>query len=63
LKSWRLNLSRELDVPAFVIMQDRTLLEIVQKMPHKSDELKEINGLESKKITKYGEDILKIING
>ena len=62
LKSWRLNLSRELDVPAFEILHDRTLLEIVQKMPHKPDELKEINGLESTKITKYGEDILKIIN-
>ncbi len=62
LKSWRLNLSRELDVPAFEILHDRTLLEIVQKMPHKPAELKEINGLESTKITKYGEDILKIIN-
>jgi len=32
-------------------------------MPQEPAELKEINGLGSAKITKYGEDILKIING
>ena len=63
LKDWRRALSKELDVPAYVIMHDRTLIDIVQKMPRESAGLEEIYGLGHAKITKYGEEILRIVNG
>jgi len=63
LKEWRRHLSKEQDVPAYVIMPNRTLIDIAQKMPLKSDELEGIHGLGPARITKYGEEILKVING
>lgn len=62
LKEWRRELSKEHDVPAYVIMHDRTLVDIAQKRPQESAELEEIYGLGPTKIMKYGEEILKIVN-
>ncbi|NOQ38641.1 AAA family ATPase [archaeon] len=62
LKSWRSSLAGEMGLPAYCIMQDRTLLEIAQRLPKTSDELERIYGLGPAKITKYGEDILQIVN-
>jgi len=62
LKNWRRELSKEHDVPVYVIMHDRTLIDIAQKMPRESAELEEIYGLGPTKIIKYGEEILKIVN-
>ena len=63
LKEWRRHLSKEQDVPAYIIMPDRTLIDIAQKMPLKSDELEEVHGLGPARIMKYGEEILKVVNG
>ncbi|MCJ2533877.1 MAG: UvrD-helicase domain-containing protein [Candidatus Thermoplasmatota archaeon] len=62
LKDLRRKLSKEHNVPAYVIMHDRTLIDIAQKIPRESAELREIYGLGPEKIMKYGEEILKIIN-
>jgi superfamily I DNA/RNA helicase len=62
LKDWRRKLSKEHNVPAYVIMHDRTLIDIAQKIPRESAELEEIYGLGPEKIMKYGEEILKIVN-
>ncbi len=62
LKDWRRELSKEHNVPAYVIMHDRTLVDIAQKRPQESAELEEIYGFGPTKITKYGEEILKIVN-
>ena len=62
LKDWRRKLSKEHNVPAYVIMHDRTLIDITQKIPRESAELEEIYGLGPEKIMKYGEEILKIVN-
>jgi len=62
LKDLRRKLSKEHNVPAYVIMHDRTLIDIAQKIPRESAELEEIYGLGPEKIMKYGEEILKIVN-
>ena len=62
LKDWRRKLSKEHNVPAYVIMHDRTLIDIAQKIPRESAELEEIYGFGPEKIMKYGEEILKIVN-
>lgn len=63
LKEWRMELSRKSDVPPYIIMHDKTLIDICQKNPLTEEDLNEVHGLGPAKIMKYGEDILKIING
>lgn len=61
LKNWRRNKSEELDVPAFVVMHDKTLEEISRKLPKTSEDLSKINGLGPSKLSKYGSQILEIV--
>jgi len=63
LKEWRSELSKVHGLPAFMIMHDRTLFDITVKMPTCVKDLEQVFGLGPTKIMKYGEDILKIING
>jgi len=58
LREWRKFKSQELDIPAFVIMTDKTLIEIARINPQSIDELKKIYGLGEHKIEKFGWDIL-----
>ena len=62
LKDWRSAISRELGTPAYIIMHDRTLLDIAQKMPMTLAELEEVHGLGPAKIMKYGEEILRMVS-
>jgi superfamily I DNA/RNA helicase len=62
LKEWRSSLSRKLGVPAYIIMHDSTLIDIAQTKPVTLDELESIKGFGPVKITRYGEEILNIIN-
>ncbi len=61
LREWRRQLSNELGIPAFMIMHDRTMIELVQKMPLTSAELEDIRGMGPVKIMKYGKEILRIV--
>jgi len=63
LKEWRLNLSRKMGIPAFMIISDLTLIDIANKLPLNKLELSKINGLGTTKVIKYGNDILNIVNG
>ncbi|MFH1605916.1 MAG: ATP-dependent DNA helicase UvrD2 [Nanoarchaeota archaeon] len=63
LKDWRRNISRESGVPAFMILHDRTIIDLAQKMPLSTVELEDIHGFGATKIMKYGEEILDLING
>lgn len=63
LKEWRSELSKVHELPAFMIMHDRTLFDIAVKMPTCVKDLEQVFGLGPTKIMKYGEEILKIING
>ena len=63
LKQWRTELSKDCGVPPFMIMHDRTLIDIASKLPLTSAELENVHGMGPTKIMKYGEEILKIVNG
>ncbi|MCK5282929.1 MAG: ATP-dependent DNA helicase UvrD2 [Nanoarchaeota archaeon] len=63
LKEWRSSLSRELGLPAYMIMHDRTMIDIGVRMPMSMADLESIYGLGPAKIMKYGDDILKVIGG
>lgn len=63
LKDWRRQVCKEHDIPAYIIMHDRTLIDISIKIPGTTDELEKVHGLGPAKIMKYGEQILDIVNG
>ncbi|MCD4678711.1 MAG: HRDC domain-containing protein [Desulfobacula sp.] len=48
-------------VPVFIIASNKQLADIVLKMPQTHEQLKEINGFGSKKIKKYGQEIIEIV--
>ena len=53
LREWRQNVSSNMNVPAFMIMHDRTLIDIIQKKPTTKLELENIHGMGPTKILKY----------
>ncbi|MFQ6121191.1 MAG: HEAT repeat domain-containing protein, partial [Methanosarcinales archaeon] len=61
LRYWRGSLCQEQGVPAYVIFDNRTLEEIVQKKPTTKNELRSIYGMGDARIEKYGNEILQII--
>lgn len=61
LKSWRLELARKKNVPAFTILGNKTLNEICHHLPQDRLELLQINGIGEAKLRQYGDDILRII--
>ncbi|WP_394234132.1 HRDC domain-containing protein [Niallia oryzisoli] len=62
LKNYRLQKSREEDIKAYMVFTNEMLDALIENRPKSRDELLKIKGLGNKKIEKYGEDILSIIN-
>lgn len=62
LRAWRLEMSREMTVPAFVIFSDATLLAIGEQQPTTPEELLQIPGIGEAKLNHFGEGILGIVN-
>lgn len=63
LKEWRLQLARQKDVPAFVVLSDKVLENIVEAKPLYTDDLISIEGIGKVKMEQYGEDILAVVRG
>ena len=61
LRKWRRELADAQDVPAYVILNDRTLMELLHHRPSNLDELAQINGIGQHKLEKYGEAILILL--
>ena len=62
LKEWRLSMSRAADVPAFVIFNDETLLDLVEVQPANLDELLSVKGIGPVKAERYGKEILELVS-
>jgi hypothetical protein len=62
LKNWRNNKADELNVATYMILPQKTLMELVTCLPSSYSELKDINGMGSKKIKAFGGQILEIVN-
>ncbi|MBW2965049.1 UvrD-helicase domain-containing protein [Candidatus Woesearchaeota archaeon] len=63
LREWRRDISKSAGVPAFMILHDRTLIDIVEKMPLSVEDLEDVHGLGPTKISKYGDEIIRVVNG
>jgi RecQ family ATP-dependent DNA helicase len=58
LKEWRAAEAKQLGVPAFVVLHDRTLTAIAQIRPANLRQLLEISGMGPAKVERFGEAIL-----
>jgi ATP-dependent DNA helicase RecQ len=63
LKAKRRALAEAAKVPAYVVFTDRTLIEMAEKRPNSLDDMARIGGVGAKKLEKYGDDFLSVING
>ncbi|PVW15312.1 DNA helicase RecQ [Marixanthomonas spongiae] len=61
LKNLRLELAKEMGVPAYVIFSDASLKDMVAKVPQTEMEFSEISGVGQAKLEKYAAPFLKII--
>ncbi len=61
LKAKRMELAREQGVPPYVIFHDSTLLEMHDRRPGSLTEMGRISGVGQGKLTRYGDDFLKVI--
>ena len=62
LKKYRLEKARELNYKPYFIFTDATLEELLTIMPKNLLELNKVSGFSEKKIEKYGNDIINILN-
>jgi len=63
LKSKRRELSEKEGVPAYIIFNDKTLIDMAQKRPSNLDQMARINGVGVKKLEKFGNLFLEVIGG
>jgi ATP-dependent DNA helicase RecQ len=61
LKAERLRLARQESVPAFVILADRSLLDMVHLKPEMRDQMMLVHGVGQAKLEKYGDIFLGVI--
>ena len=61
LKSWRAEVAREHNLPAYVIFHDATLAAIAERAPATLDDLQGISGMGAKKLEAYGADVLRVV--
>lgn len=62
LRMWRNGLADEHNLPAYMILPNKAILELITWLPATMDELAQIKGLGKRKTEQYGEDILEMIN-
>ena len=60
LKSWRADVAREHNLPAFVIFHDATLRAIAEQAPQSLRDLEGISGMGVKKLQAYGAEVLRV---
>lgn len=63
LKSWRLHESKKQAIPPFIVFTNKQLAEIASLNPTTLNHLSQIDGIGPIKLEKYGDIILKIVDG
>jgi ATP-dependent DNA helicase RecQ len=62
LRAWRMVRARERVVPAYVVLPDRTLVDIASRMPRNESELLAIAGVGPAKLALYGQELLQLLD-
>jgi ATP-dependent DNA helicase RecQ len=63
LRARRTALAKAQSVPAYVILPDRSLLDMARRKPTTAAEMAEIHGVGEAKLARYGEAFLEVIRG
>jgi ATP-dependent DNA helicase RecQ len=61
MREWRRGLSKELNIPAFIVMHDTTLDELCKVRPSTLAQLRSVSGFGDRKVEMYGPQILKAL--
>lgn len=61
LREWRNNKAEENDLPHYMILPQLTMVTLANFLPQSIRALKQVKGMGTKKIEKYGEELLEII--
>lgn len=61
LRALRLTLSKEQNIPPYIVFHDRTLKELVARLPQSLEEMRGISGIGEHKLTLYGNKFLDLI--
>jgi len=62
LKDWRKQRAQASEVPAFVIFNDKTLYDLIEKQPQSLKGLEAVHGMGPKKIKVFGKELLSLLN-
>jgi len=62
LKDWRRRTANEEGMAEFMILHQKTLMQIAAKMPSSFQELLQIKGMGKMKVSRFGDDILQVIS-
>lgn len=63
LKAKRRALAEAQKVPAYIIFNDKTLIEMAERKPETLDQMAGVGGVGAKKLASYGEEFLSVITG
>jgi DNA helicase-2/ATP-dependent DNA helicase PcrA len=61
LKEWRLRTATEMQVPAFVVFTDNTLIAIAEQLPTDDHALVALPGIGARKLEQFGPDVLALV--
>ena len=61
LRTWRADRARDQGVPAYVILHDRSLIELATRRPASAAELLGVAGIGQAKADRYGDDLLRLL--
>lgn len=62
LKQWRQDKATQLNIPNFMVCHNTELVTIAKVKPQSLDDLSKIKGFGGQKISKFGDDIIAILN-
>ncbi|MBP6775804.1 MAG: DNA helicase RecQ [Piscinibacter sp.] len=63
LKAWRTEVARAHNLPPYVVFHDATLAEMARAAPASVEDLAQISGVGATKLERYGEAVLRVLEG
>ena len=63
LKAKRRALAEQQKVPAYIVFNDKTLIEMAERRPKDLDEMASVGGVGAKKLERYGQTFLSVVTG
>jgi ATP-dependent DNA helicase RecQ len=62
LKAWRAEVAREHNLPAYIVFNDATLVQMARECPASLEALASISGVGAKKLEAYGRELLRVLD-